>query len=88
MQITKEMVNKLNRELVTMGCTFRYKIAEDESNPSIKIVPMNDAYIDSYIINLTREFYDYLDSFFEAYGIKLRYNNTRSCCWSENGYKQ
>ena len=43
-------------------------------------------YIDSFIINPTNEFYDWLELWFKIKGIELSYNNTRSIIWSKSGW--
>lgn len=83
MKITNEMVDNFNN-LIT-ECSFKLKFNDEFSNPTCEIVPKNNKYIDSSIINLTNEFYQILENFFKSfYSIELSYNNTRSSFWSKN----
>lgn len=82
MKITIEMANELNEKLAEMDCSFRLKY--DDFVPSLEVVPANMKFIESHILNLTEEFYAFLEEFFDEKGIKLRYNNTGSHIWSSN----
>ena len=76
MKITNEMVDNFNN-LIT-ECSFKLKFNDEFSNPTCEIVPKNNKYIDSSIINLTNEFYQILENFFKSfYSIELSYNNTK-----------
>lgn len=91
MKITEEMLNKLNEELLTKGCIFKYVFVtgyEKTTNPIIERVPIYETYIANSIINCTKEFYDYLENFFKKYNIELSYNNTGNRCWSESGWEE
>ncbi len=86
MRITNEMVDNFNN-LIT-DCSFKLKFNDEFSNPTCEIVPKNNKYINSSIINLTNEFYQILENFFITfYNIKLSYNNTKSHFWSSNGWE-
>lgn len=88
MKITKEMVIELNNELANRGCSFRFEYGGEEfgKNPNINIIPCSMVYIDSYIINPTQEFFDWLELWFKLKGITLGFNNTRSIVWSMDGW--
>ena len=44
----------------------------------------DNLFVDSYIINLTNEFYNMLEMFFKDCGFKIKdYNNTRNTFWYE-----
>lgn len=86
MRITEEMTDELNAILASMGCSFKFNFREDALNNKIEIVPMNSQFIDSAIINLTKECYSFLEHFFERKGIELDCNNTGSTLWSKNGF--
>lgn len=86
MKITETMVNEFNQTLKNLNCSFKLHINTHERNPSCEIIPSNDLFIDSSIINLTKDFYRVLDSFFEGRGIELKYNNTGNIFWSNNGW--
>ncbi len=56
-------------------------------NGQCKVVPSNDMFIHSSIINLTEEFYKVLEYFFSKRDIELSYNNDGSIFWSKDGWK-
>lgn len=87
MKITKEMVNELNTKLKSLGAVVMYKFQEDTTigeNPMIKLTLTDMSFVDNCILNMTNEFYNYVENFFAEYGIKLTYNNTRSIAWSND----
>lgn len=88
MKITRDMVTVLNKELSDMGCSFEFYYDEYgmTGNPYIKIKPISTKFIDSYTLNLTKDFYDYLADFFLERGIELSGNNDGSIMWSKNGW--
>ncbi len=87
MKITREMTNELNIVLANMGCSFKFHFREEPLNNMIEVEPMNSQFIDSSIINLTKDFYKFLEDFFKSKGIEeLCYNNTGSTIWSKNGW--
>lgn len=91
MRITEEMVVKLNRELLQIGCCFTFEFCAFGmlGNTKIELVPLNDKFIHSSIINPTDEFYSYLENFFKQEGIEeLSYNNTGSIIWAKNGWNK
>jgi hypothetical protein len=64
-----------------------YKFQEDTTigeNPMIKLTLTDMSFVDNCILNMTNEFYNYVENFFAEYGIKLTYNNTRSIAWSND----
>ena len=83
--ITKDILDDFNNELIAQGCSFKYVFMNnDESNPSIMRVMKTDKFVDNAIINVTDEFYAFMDNFFMSnYGIKICYNNTGSISWAE-----
>jgi hypothetical protein len=87
MKITREMVMELNNELSNKGCPFRYDYIE-ERNPQIEITLPSVNYVDSFIINPTREFFDWLELWFKMKGIELNYNNDGSIMWSKGGWDE
>lgn len=87
MKITKDMVRELNELLAEVGCIFKFEFCDREINPVIEVVPKSSAYLDSYVINLTSEFYEVLKEFFAQKGITLACNNTGSTWWSANGWE-
>lgn len=84
MQITEDMVISFNQTLENLNCSFRLKfITGPLGNGECEIILSNDMFIKSSIINLTEEFYNVLEKFFDKRGIKLSYNNTGSIFWSK-----
>ena len=88
MKITREMIVELNNELVNKGCSFRYEYDEAgySGNPHMKIVLPSMNYVNSFYINVTMEFFDWLMLWFNVKGIELSYNNDRSILWSKSGW--
>lgn len=88
MKITNEMVTELNKELVNKGCPFRYEYDEAgyTGNPHMKITLSSMNCIDSFIINPTKEFFDWLELWFKLKGVELGCNNDGSIMWSNNGW--
>lgn len=87
MKITKEMVNELNTKLQENGSVVIYEFKDDGTdsvNPLIRTTLTNTTFVDNCILNMTDEFYNYVENFFAEYGIKLTYNNTRSIAWSND----
>lgn len=87
MKITKEMVNELNTKLKSLGAVVMYEFDDSEGshgNPMIKLTLTDMSFVDNCILNMTNEFYNYVENFFAEYGIKLTYNNTRSIAWSND----
>lgn len=89
MKITKDMVSELNKELANKGCPFRYEHEEvgNDGNPHMKITLPSMEGVDSFIINPTKAFFDWLEIWFKEKGIELSCNNTGSVFWSKNGWE-
>ena len=86
MRLTKEMVVDLNNELAVKDCPFRYEFQESVGVgiPSMEITLPNMNYVDSFIINVTREFLEWLELWFKTkYSVELNCNNTGSVFWSK-----
>ncbi len=89
MRIPKEMVVELNSELSIMGCPFRYKFNEKKANTTISITLPNMNYVDSYTINVTKEFLEWLKMWFKVkQGIEISCNNTGTTLWSKDGFEK
>ena len=89
MKITAEMVMELNNELVNKGCPFRYEFndkAHHADNPAMEIALPSMSCVSSFIVNPTREFFDWLELWFKVKGIELSCNNDGSVLWSKNGW--
>lgn len=90
-KITKEMVDILNEMLSDMNCIFRYELdaidGDAFDNPHMNIVLVSDKFVDSYIVNLSKNYLNWLETTFkERWGITLCYNNTGSVIWSKEGW--
>ena len=87
-RITEDMVIIFNQTLENLDCSFKldFRKTSVPGNTSCEIVPANNRFIHSSIINLTDEFYETLENFFKKKGIELSYNNTGSIFWSKNGW--
>lgn len=85
MKLTEELIDKLNSELQNCGAGFHYEF-RDEFAPTarVKINAGNNNWVDSSIINFTKEYCDWLRKFFEYYGIEIEFNNTWSTFWSSD----
>lgn len=88
MKITVEMVKELNNELIAKGCPFRYKYNEEgfTRNPHIRITLPSMNCVDSFIINPSKIFFDWLQLWFKERGVELSCNNDGSILWSTNGW--
>lgn len=85
--ITQEMINEFNQGLANSGAIFRLFLQETNV---VEIYPANYTWLygnsgdGKCIINLSDEFYSYLETFFKTKDkdIVLHYNNTRSTFWA------
>jgi hypothetical protein len=79
--ITKEMINEFNELMESKGSIIRLYTR----GSTVDISVLKDDYLkmEDQIINPSREFYTYLQSFFKKYGVKLHFNNTWSCFWTD-----
>lgn len=79
-EITQEMIDSLNNEL--NDSVIMCKLRPDNFGPTVDFVLKNETRISSYIINLEEDTHKMIENFFEKQGIKIMYNNTRSCFWA------
>ena len=93
-KITNEMVDILNELLGDMFCAFRFELVTKDlkgnilSNPHMHIIPISNRFIESYIFNLTKNFYEWLETTCKTqWGITLNYNNMKNVIWSEDGWE-
>lgn len=85
MKITREIVMELNNELSIKGCPFRYKFSDDTIANSMEITLWSMNCVDNFIINPTKDFFNWLQLWFKTkYGIELTSNNTGSILWSSD----
>ena len=84
-KITEQMVDQFNEHIIGMGCVFKLEYIESE-NPRCQLVPACNIFINSCIINPTKEFYLGMENYFRKQGIELTYNNTGSIFWSASGW--
>ena len=83
MNITVKLVNELNNELAAKGCVFRYKfeIYDCTKHPQLHLVLVNSTYVESFIINPTKEYFDWLILWFKIRGITISGNNDGTILW-------
>ena len=88
MKITDELVTELNNELSNRGCSFIYKYDEygSSGNPQIKISLPTLTDVDSFIINPSKDFFEWLTIWFKNRGIELSGNADGSIMWSKSGW--
>lgn len=84
MKLSKEIVLKLNTQLAIDGCAFRYVLIENMlAMPAMKITLPNSKFVESTIINLTKDGFDFVESFLKSQGIEtVCCNNDGSIIWS------
>lgn len=88
MKITREMVIELNNELAVKGCPFRYEYEGATEIPQMQVALPNMNCVNSFIINVTRDFLEWLELWFKTkYGIELTCNNDGSILRAKN-YKE
>lgn len=70
------MVTEFNNELALKGCPFRYEYDEygTSGNSQIKITLPSMNSVDSFTINPTRDFFDWMGLWFKNKGIELSCN--------------
>lgn len=88
MKITKEMCNKFNQVLHDK-CVGFYYVFENENTYAphmrIDVVDNGLGWVDSSIVNLTKEYFKFLENWFAInYGITLCSNTTGSIIWSDD----
>lgn len=82
-EITKEMTEELNLLLLNMGCSFNLKyINNGRIGTVIEIQPVNNKFLDSWILNPSDDFFDFIKAFFKKYDIEITCNNTGHIFWS------
>lgn len=82
MPITKSMVNEINAVLKDLGCSFTLRyVVTNSLGMEVNISPISNKFIQTVEFNLEEDFYIYLENFFSSKGVKLDYNNTKSCFW-------
>lgn len=80
-EITQEILDELNNEY--SDAIFEFVFQPDmDGVVDIKLKKQYSRYIDSYIINLEDDVHAHIRSWFEGLGLKIKYNNTRSCFWA------
>ena len=81
--ITKELVMELNMELAAKGCPFRYEYRNYPPTPDMRITLTSMNGVDSFIINVTSEFFEWLEMWLKLKlpGFKPKCNNTGNIIW-------
>lgn len=85
MNITEEMVERLNKEVAERGCSFRFEYQSDKEVPipGFYVVLPNMNCLNSYTLNLSKDFINWLSLWFKNnYDIVLHCNNTGSTFWA------
>ena len=89
----QEMVDTINNSLQLLDCSFRYVLVKEDlsgnilSNPHIEIVPLSIKFIENYIFNLSKSYYEWLEKFCkDNFDITLSYNNSKNVIWSNEGW--
>lgn len=81
--IEQYMLDELNQQLDSMGCALRLKFCYDDPDfDDCIMAPKSELFIDSFILNPTEEFCNYLIRFFSHHGVKVNFNNTRTIIWA------
>ena len=86
MEITEIMVKVFNQILENLNCSFKLEFNDGgmvADSPVCSIVPSSNLFIESSIINPTKEFYNVLEGFFRKRGVELSYNNDGLSFWSK-----
>ena len=65
---------------------YEYDEAGYKGNPHIKITLPSMNCVDSFIINPTKEFFNWLELWFRLKGVILGRNNDGGIMWSNNGW--
>lgn len=79
----KKVINTLNEMLNQLRCNVLFtkdSISDRTTNAycyDIKLA--NSKFMDSYILNMTDDFYRIIENAFTKFDLKFSYNNTRSC---------
>lgn len=84
-KITREMIMELNNELAVKCVPFRYEYKiMGSGHAGMEITLPNMNCVDSFIINVTRDFLKWLELWFKTkYEIELTCNNTGSILWAK-----
>ena len=73
----------MNKMMETLGCSIAFwkdSISDEMANTycyDIKLA--NSKFMNSYILNMTDEFYKIIEYAFTKFDLTFKYNNTRSC---------
>lgn len=76
--ITDTMLNDFNKIMFDRKSIVRLKRFPGRHNPAIEIVLVDEVFIESFIINMTVEFYEMLIEYFAIYDMQISFNNTMS----------
>lgn len=80
MKITQDMIVVFNLNMENDESILRIEEWNGMEN-SFQIVACSNVYLDSFILNPNKDFYDTLELFFKERGITLTYNNTKNIFW-------
>ena len=82
--ITLEMVEEFNKKMENQESIIRLSFEENPYRTGINNCEISLSilkYINSFIVNPNKEFYDELEIFFRKKDMELCYNNTRTIFW-------
>ena len=92
------MVNEINEMLRKENSILTLEWEYTESNKDLQeenrnilcnIRLVETKYIDTYIVNPTKEFYTMIENYFTEKGLtRINYNNTKSTFWNLDGYSK
>ncbi|MWV44939.1 hypothetical protein GRF59_15055 [Paenibacillus sp. HJL G12] len=77
-EITEEYINEFNQTLKNMGSIIKLR----RNGFKVDIGITDNAFVSSFVLNPSNEFYSKLEAFLKTKGIhQVTYNNTGSCFW-------
>lgn len=89
MRITQEMINDLNKILNNKGSNIKLKPNDISSgNPTYKVSLSEDKFLHSYVLNPSKDFFEFVNDYFMDKGIKVVYNNNGNTFWSHDGWNE
>ena len=87
MKISVKIIDALNSMLSEKGVGFRYEFMPNPIAPAARIVVLDsdNQWVESSIVNCTKEYYTFLDQWFkDNFDITIDYNNTKNIIWSHD----
>jgi len=76
-------IHMMNKMMETLGCNIAFwnnSISNEMENTYCYDIKLkNSKFMDSYILNMSDDFYRIIEAAFAKFDLTFRYNNTRSC---------